>query len=271
MKLGTPSLQTILIAAFLTAALSPVPAAQAAAPAAQVAMLAPQAAHAAAPATDDIVPPSRPTGLRDNCVSDYPGVVFCWQPSTDNVAVTAYDVYRETSTGYVKVGTAAASAYPIFSEPGLVPGQRYTYVVVARDAAGNISQPSEPVSALAREGLPVPTRTPTPQPGLSCAATYLATSWNTGLTAGITVKNTGTTAIDGWTLTVDYPTSDVRLSGGWSAGWTQAGSRLSGVNESWNKVIGTGATTQVGFNAWHSGYAPAPTKIALNGTTCTVL
>ncbi len=108
------------------------------------------------PPPGDILPPTRPAGLRDACLQDYRGVTFCWQPSTDNVAVTAYDVYRETATGYVKAGTVAASTFPNFAESGLVIGQRYTYVVVARDETGNMSSPSDPLSALAREGLPMP-------------------------------------------------------------------------------------------------------------------
>jgi Cellulose binding domain len=217
--------------------------------------------------TGDVVPPSKPTGLRDACLADFPGVTFCWQPSTDNVAVTAYDVYRETTTGYVRAGTVPATSYLHFAESGLVTGQRYTYVVVARDAAGNLSAPSDPLSALAREGLPRPTPSPTPT-GLSCAVTYLATTWNTGLNAWITVKNTGTTAIDGWTLTIDYPTPGVRLTYGWAADWTQAGLRISGVNKPWNRVIPAGTMIQAGFNASHNGSASAPTRFALNGTAC---
>ncbi|NUP00493.1 MAG: hypothetical protein HOW71_41160 [Nonomuraea sp.] len=216
------------------------------------------------PDPGDRVPPSKPTGLRDACLQDYRGVTFCWQPSADNVAVTAYDVYRETATTYTKAGTIPQSGFPNFAEPGLETGRRYTYVVVAKDAAGNLSAPSDPLSALAREGLP----SPTPTPGLSCAVSYRAAAWSSRLNAEITVRNTGTAAIDGWTLTVDYPASSVRLLSGWSAGWTQSGARLSGTARQWNKVIAAGSATQIGFTASYSGTLPAPVAFALNGRPC---
>ncbi|GAA3136887.1 cellulose binding domain-containing protein [Streptosporangium carneum] len=214
------------------------------------------------PEPGDHVPPSKPTGLRDACLPDYKGVSFCWQPSTDNVAVTAYDVYRETATAYTRVGTVSPSSYLIFMESGLVTGQRYTYVVVAKDEADNVSQPSDPLSALSGEGFP------TPSP--SCTVSYRAATWSSRLNAEITVRNIGTTPIDGWRLTVDYPASTTQLVSGWSADWTQSGARLTGTNKQWNKVIPVGSTTQVGFTASYSGSVPAPVSFALNGRLCVV-
>ncbi|NRQ33384.1 hypothetical protein HII36_16235 [Nonomuraea sp. NN258] len=216
----------------------------------------------------DRQPPTKPGGLREPCLQDYRGVSFCWDPSSDNVAVTAYDVYRETETTYLKVGTILPPVLH-FAESGLVTGHRYTYVVVARDEAGNLSTPSDPLSALSREGLPSPTVSPTP--GVSCAVSYRAPTWGSRLYAEITVRNTGTAAVDGWSLTVAYPESaTLRLTSGWAADWTQAGTRLTGTNKGWNKVIRAGSATQVGFAATYSGSAPAPVSFALNGTSCTV-
>ncbi|WP_436756762.1 cellulose binding domain-containing protein [Streptosporangium sp. V21-05] len=217
------------------------------------------------PSPGDRVPPSKPTGLSEPCLWDFRGAAFCWQPSSDNVAVTAYDVYREIATTYTKVGTVSPG-FLLFTETGLVVGQRYTYVVVARDAAGNLSAPSDPLSVLAREGLPSPS--PTPTPGPTCTVSYRATTWGSGLSAQVTVRNTGTTAIDGWTLTVDYPTSAVRLTSGWSADWAQAGSRFTGTGKQWNRVIPAGSSIQAGFVASSSGPPPAPVGFGLNGRAC---
>ncbi|GII65195.1 hypothetical protein Skr01_52800 [Sphaerisporangium krabiense] len=206
----------------------------------------------------DIQPPSRPAGLVDGCLADYPGVSFCWTPSTDNIGVVAYDVYRETATAYLKVGTRTATSSPNFTESGLEAGKRYNYFVVARDVANNISLPSAFLSALAREGLPTGT----------CTVTYRATTWTTGLSAEITIRNTGTTTIDGWTLAIDYASPAPRLASGWSATWTQDGTRISGAHLQWNKTIPAGTATQVGFNAAHGGTATAPVKVSLNGATC---
>ncbi|MEV4395602.1 cellulose binding domain-containing protein [Nonomuraea sp. NPDC049607] len=216
------------------------------------------------PLPGDHVPPSKPSGLRDACLQDYPGVTFCWQPSSDNVAVTAYDVYRETATAYDKVGTVLPPSLN-FAEPGLVVGQRYTYVVVAKDAADNLSVPSDPLSALAREGLP----SPSPSTGPACTVTYRAMTAGPRLDAEIVVRNTGTAAVDGWTLTADYPAAAaVRLVSGWSANWTQAGTGVAAANKPWNKVIAVGSATQVGFTAAFSGAPPSPVSFALNGKTC---
>ncbi|RBQ21357.1 hypothetical protein DP939_01155 [Spongiactinospora rosea] len=220
------------------------------------------------PPPGDRIPPSQPTGLRDGCLMDFEGVAFCWQRSTDNVAVTAYDVYRETATGFMKVGTVEGADYTSFLEhDGLVIGQRYTYIVVARDAAGNVSVPSEPLSALAREGLPSPSPSPTIDP--TCVVSYRAATWGSKLNAEVTVRNAGATAIDGWKVTVRYPAwSSVRLVSGWSADWTQGGTEISGVNKRWNEVLHAGSATQIGFTASYSGSVPAPITFLLNGRIC---
>ncbi|MBZ5737834.1 fibronectin type III domain-containing protein [Nocardioides mangrovi] len=57
-----------------------------------------------------------------------------WSAATDNVAVTAYWVYR----GSTRVATLGASARS-YAATGLVSGRSYTFRVVARDAAGNQS------------------------------------------------------------------------------------------------------------------------------------
>ena len=63
-----------------------------------------------------------------------------WTASTDNVAVTGYNVYR----GGTKVGSVAATSY---CDTGLAPSTTYSYTVAAYDAAGNLSGQSSPASA----------------------------------------------------------------------------------------------------------------------------
>jgi chitodextrinase len=79
----------------------------------------------------DTTPPSTPTGLAASNVTQT-GLTLTWSPSTDNVGVTGYDVYRN--------GAKAATAnFTSSSLTGLTCGTAYSLAVVARDAAGNSS------------------------------------------------------------------------------------------------------------------------------------
>ncbi|GGL09673.1 hypothetical protein Sme01_00690 [Sphaerisporangium melleum] len=217
--------------------------------------------------TGDTVPPSKPTGLRDRCSSDYVGVVFCWDASTDNVAVVGYDVYREGAAGYVKIGTALG---PGFGDNDVVIGTSYTYIVVARDAAGNVSEPSDPLRALARDTRPNPSPSPTvtPPPALQCHVTYKYTEWRNGQNAAVTVKNTGTNPISGWTLAIKPGPRALGLISGYGARWSQTGTWLNAQNLSWNRVIPPGGSVRMGFTATFIGTTPLPEYYLLNGVSC---
>ncbi|NML72256.1 T9SS type A sorting domain-containing protein [Chryseobacterium sp. RP-3-3] len=68
-----------------------------------------------------------------------------WSGSTDNVAVTGYDVYRGTSL----LGSTSSTTY---AATGLTPATTYTFTVKAKDAAGNISAASNAVSVTTQSG-----------------------------------------------------------------------------------------------------------------------
>ena len=63
------------------------------------------------------------------------GTTISWTASTDNVAVTGYDVYRDGA--YVQTVTALA-----FADTNLSANTSYSYTVKAHDAAGNVSAAS---------------------------------------------------------------------------------------------------------------------------------
>lgn len=68
-----------------------------------------------------------------------------WQASSDNVGVAAYDIYRSTGTGSAqKVASVTTTSY---GDTTVAANQKYSYYVVARDAAGNKSKNSNTVSA----------------------------------------------------------------------------------------------------------------------------
>ncbi|GAA0380251.1 hypothetical protein Acor_01780 [Acrocarpospora corrugata] len=210
----------------------------------------------------DTSPPSKPTGLRDNCVADFPGTAFCWNPSTDDVGVIGYDIFRQTPAGLVKVGTRPASTFPFFTEPGLVTGQVYIYRVQAKDAAGNLSVISDPVSVVARPGFPVPP---------ACRVEYTTSTFNsTGFFSQIKIFNVGTIAINSWTLTFAFPDPGQRVTNGFNATWTQTGSNVTARNASWNGSIPPGGSVQgIGFYGSHTNANPVPGLFRVNGVICT--
>jgi endoglucanase len=99
----------------------------------------------------------------------------------------------------------------------------------------------------------------------SCAAAYsVQTDWGSGFTAVLTVTNTGTSAITGWTVTYSYAGNQT-LQSGWSGNWTQSGKAVTVTNASYNGSLAAGAAaTGVGANFNYSGTNAAPTSV-----TCT--
>jgi hypothetical protein len=97
------------------------------------------------PPGSELVPPSDPTGLTAKVQNG--SVTLDWQPSTDNVGVTNYGVYRTDANG-VKTAIAtvqnpdgSAPAPTGYVDKNVVPGT-YTYTVDAGDAVGNRSAES---------------------------------------------------------------------------------------------------------------------------------
>ncbi|WEF35590.1 PQQ-dependent sugar dehydrogenase [Pseudoduganella chitinolytica] len=85
----------------------------------------------------DTQPPSAPTGLQGTVAGT--AVTLSWTTSTDNVAVVAYDVYRNN----ILVGTSTTRGY---TDTGLAANTTYQYTVAARDGQGNVSARSAALS-----------------------------------------------------------------------------------------------------------------------------
>jgi chitodextrinase len=92
----------------------------------------------------DTEPPTAPTNLAASAVSSSQ-IDLAWSASTDNVGVTGYNVYR----GTLLVGSPTSTAY---SDTDLAASTLYSYQVRARDAAGNLSGPSNQDSAQTQPG-----------------------------------------------------------------------------------------------------------------------
>ncbi|MDO1502255.1 DUF5011 domain-containing protein [Winogradskyella maritima] len=94
----------------------------------------------------DTQAPSAPTSLSASATTAT-STNLSWTASTDNVAVTSYDVFRD---GVVVGNTANTS----FTANGLAAATTYSFLVRAKDAVGNISDQSNTVS-VTTEAVPI--------------------------------------------------------------------------------------------------------------------
>ncbi|WP_227013881.1 fibronectin type III domain-containing protein [Paenibacillus psychroresistens] len=87
----------------------------------------------------DATAPTAPTSLTSPSKTSST-VNLSWTASTDNVAVTGYDIYK---AGVLAGSTTDAT---VFTVTGLAASTAYSFTVKARDAAGNVSSASSALS-----------------------------------------------------------------------------------------------------------------------------
>jgi chitinase len=103
------------------------------------------------------------------------------------------------------------------------------------------------------------------QAATTATATYTKTSdWGTGFGGQWTVKNTGTTTINAWTVQWDFP-SGTSVTSAWDADVTNSGTHWTAKNKSYNGTIAPGASVSFGFNGAGTG---SPSNCTLNGAGC---
>jgi O-glycosyl hydrolase len=126
-----------------------------------------------------------------------------------------------------------------------------------------------PPTATSQPGTATPVP-PTATPGSSaCKVSYAVSSqWSGGFSANVTIANTGSAAINGWTLKFTFPASGQSVTQGWSATWSQSGQDVTATNLSWNASLSPGASASIGFNGAWMASNPSPTSFTVNGVTC---
>ena len=220
-----------------------------------------QSASASA-TTPDITAPSVPTGLAATTTKT-PQVNLSWSASTDNVAVTGYDVYRDGS----KLATVGGSTltYTDLAVSGMT---TYTYRVDAFDAAGNHSAQSASVSANAGDITP-----PSVPAGLSASGTSVPSvilTWNASTddvgVAGYTIYRNGAmlTTVDGTTLTF----TDTTVVGSTPYSYT-VDAFDAAANHSAQSTAATTSTLEV-MNAFGGGLSSAPDAVAVGSNQTAV-
>lgn len=185
-------------------------------------------------------------------------VTLSWAAASDNVAVTRYDVVRVNGTTETAVASSTTTGVTV---TGLTPETAYTFAVYARDAAGNRSPRSTAVT--------VTTAKDTGTPGAGCSVGYrVVGEWPGGFQGEITLRNTGTTAVNGWTLAFTFPSGQT-VTNMWGGTPTQSGAAVTVASAPYTAAIPAAGSVSVGFTGTKGTTNTAPTSFTLNGKTCT--
>ncbi|TDC60572.1 glycosyl hydrolase family 5 [Micromonospora sp. KC207] len=198
---------------------------------------------------------------------------------TANIAGRSWEVWRGNNGGNNVISYVASSAIPSLSFDVLhfINDTRNRGAITNSWYLTSIQAGFEPWQggaglAVTNFSQSVNTGTPptTPPPGGTggCAVKYTSNSWNNGFTADVQVTNTGSSTINGWTMTYNLPAGQ-QITSAWNATVTQSGSAVTARNISHNGTIAPGATVSFGYQGSLSGTYSSPTSFTLNGQSCT--
>lgn len=135
----------------------------------------------------DTTPPTAPANLTSPAKTDQ-SVDLSWTASTDDTAVVAYDVYKNS----VLAGSSISTSY---TASGLTPSTAYNFSVKARDAAGNVSNASVTLSVTTNAQIDTtPPSTPSSLVSSALTSNSVQIDWaasidNVGVTAYEVSKN----------------------------------------------------------------------------------
>ncbi len=140
------------------------------------------------PPPSDTTAPSVPSNV-SAIAPDHTRVNLSWSPSTDNVGVTGYKIYRNS------VLLATVGAVTTYTNTNVSPSTAYSYTVSAQDAAGNSSAQSSIVSVTTPQAPDTTAPTaPANLVGNATDQTHIALSWsastdNVGITSYKVYRN----------------------------------------------------------------------------------
>jgi chitodextrinase len=120
----------------------------------------------------DITPPTVPTQVKTTVVSPSE-IDLSWQPSTDNIQVSGYNIYQNGNEIATLVGTTTS-----YASTGLSPQTNYTFNISAYDEVGNTSNESGPVSATTLAPDITPPTFPTYLTATAIDPTDVVLQWN---------------------------------------------------------------------------------------------
>ncbi|GAA2734390.1 cellulase family glycosylhydrolase [Streptomyces nogalater] len=184
-------------------------------------------------------------------------VTLTWPASADNVGITGYDVVRVNGTTETPAASTTTTTVTVSS---LTADTTYTFAVYAKDVAGNRSPRSATVTVKTDKG--------TGGPGTGCSVRYrVVGEWPGGFQGEITIGNTGTAAISGWTLGFSFPDGQT-IGSMWGGTPTQNGSSVTVAAASYTSTVPAGGSVTVGFTGGKPATNTPPTGFTLNGVAC---
>jgi serine/threonine protein kinase len=164
----------------------------------------------------------------------------------------------------VSISTTQTHATPVpgQTQPGVTPGA----------TEGTIALQPTPTPTPIPPAKPTPTTgtTPTSPPasGLSCSVHYQVTSqWRSNFIANVTINNTSSTSVQGWTLIFSFSAGQ-QVMFGWNGHFTQHKSQVTVTSDNDN-TLAPGNSITPGFSGrWNNTSNPPPTSFSLNGVAC---
>uniref|UniRef100_A0AAU2VED2 Beta-xylanase n=1 Tax=Streptomyces sp. NBC_00003 TaxID=2903608 RepID=A0AAU2VED2_9ACTN len=190
--------------------------------------------------------------------------------NTASLAQQASDYAGVVNTCLAVTGCVGITQWGVGDADSWIPGTFPGYGAATMYDANYRPKPAYTASAtaLGAGAGPSPSPTPTAPGGASCKVTGAVNAWNTGLTEDLTLTNTGSATINGWSLAFTLPTGQ-SVTSSWNASLTPATGQVAATSLSYNGTLAPGASTSFGFQATHTGNTSLPTLFSLNGAPCT--
>ncbi|WP_034591010.1 cellulose binding domain-containing protein [Hamadaea tsunoensis] len=188
-------------------------------------------------------------------------------------APTVYSYLKNAATiSSASTGSATSQTVPAYS---IVVVQLHPGTGGSPSPSASATRSPSPSASPSRSTSPSPSasKSPSPSPsatpGGSCRVGYSKSEWAGGVVANVTVTNTGSTPVNGWTLAFGFP-GDTQIGSVWNATVTQTGSAVRAVNLSYNTTIAPGGNVSFGFQGTWTGNDANPAAYTLNGSACTL-
>ena len=174
------------------------------------------------------------------------------------------------ATAYWDNGFNGQYGFGLFNRSSTTVTQQGIIDAIISAAGGNSSSTGAASSSSASSSSPSSasssSSSSSQSPG-ACRVADTISAWNTGLTSNITITNTGTAAINGWSLVFTLPSGQT-ITSAWNATTSPASGQVTATNVSYNGSIPAGGSTSFGFQANHTGNTATPTSFTLNGAAC---